>query len=328
MRVLITGANGFLGGRVVAAFLKRGIAVRALVRPAARLESIGWGDDIEIFRADLRGGEPLEPAFEDVDVLVHLAACVVGDEEEQFFSTVVGSERLLAAMARSQTKKIVLASTFSVYDWSEIDGVLDEESPLESDLYTRDGYAVAKFWQERIARRESEAHGFDLRVLRPGFIWGAGRTDLAGVGQAVGPLHFLFGLPSRRLPLTHVDNCAEAFALVAVDDRATGQTYNVVDDAGTPVGRWARDEGRLRGARSLRIPVPYRIAYGLTKVASLVSRLTFGARGKLPSLLVPCRFEARFKPLRFSNEKLCSELDFCPALSYPEALALSESDPA
>jgi UDP-glucose 4-epimerase len=190
------------------------------------------------------------------------------------------------------------------------------------------GYAVAKLWQERVARREAADHGFDLRVLRPGFIWGAGRTDLAGVGQRVGPLHFLFGLPSRRLPLTHVDNCAEAFVLAATDGRAEGKTFNVVDDAGTPVGRWARDEERLRGVRNLRIPIPYAFAYALTKLATLVSRLIFGASGKLPSILVPCRFEARFKPLRFSNEKLCRELGWNPTLSYAEALALTEPDRA
>ena len=101
MRVLITGANGFLGARVVRAFQEAGIGVRALVRPAARVQPQGQGDEVEVFRADLRGGEPLEAAFDGIDVLVHLAACVVGDDEERFFSTVVGTERLLAAMART-----------------------------------------------------------------------------------------------------------------------------------------------------------------------------------------------------------------------------------
>ena len=144
-----------------------------------------------------------------------------------------------------------------------------------------------------------------------------------GWGQRVGPLHFLFGLPGRRLPLTHVDNCAVAFVLAATDARASGQTFNVVDDDGQPVWRWARDEERLRGARSLRVPVPYALAYGVTRLAAFVSRLLFGPKGKLPSILVPCRFEARFKPLRFSNEKLSRALGWRPTLSHAEALAAS-----
>ena len=52
-------------------------------------------------------------------------------------------------------------------------------------------------------------------------------------------------------------------------------------------------------------------------------RLLFGPGGKLPSILVPCRFEARFKPLRFSNEKLSRGLGWRPTLSYAEALQAS-----
>src|ERR1700723_3500077 len=54
MRALVTGANGFLGRHVVGSLLARGIEVRAMVRPATRLEAIGWPSSVEIFRADLR----------------------------------------------------------------------------------------------------------------------------------------------------------------------------------------------------------------------------------------------------------------------------------
>ncbi len=74
MKALVTGANGFLGRHVVVALLARGIEVRALVRPAARLEALGWPSSVEVFRADLRTSRELGRAFEGVDVLLHLAA--------------------------------------------------------------------------------------------------------------------------------------------------------------------------------------------------------------------------------------------------------------
>jgi hypothetical protein len=66
--------------------------------------------------------------------------------------------------------------------------------------------------------------------------------------------------------------------------------------------------------------VPYVLAMASVRLAQLTSRLIFRGKGKLPSLLVPCRFEARFKPLWFSNHKAREGLGWRPALSYEEAL--------
>ena len=101
MRALVTGANGFLGRHVVDALLARGIEVRALVRPAAHLEALGWPSSVDVFRADLRSSRELRRAFEGVDMLLHLAAVVSGGEDAQFAGTVGGTERLLEAMATS-----------------------------------------------------------------------------------------------------------------------------------------------------------------------------------------------------------------------------------
>jgi UDP-glucose 4-epimerase len=94
MKALVTGANGFLGRHVVGALLARGVEVRALVRPAARLEELGWPSSVEIFRADLRTSRELRGAFEGVDVLVHLAAVISGGEDVQFAGTVDGNQCL------------------------------------------------------------------------------------------------------------------------------------------------------------------------------------------------------------------------------------------
>src|SRR5262249_40087546 len=163
-----------LGRSVVRALLARSVDVRALVRPAAPVDTLRWPASVEIFRADLRASTDLEQAFVGVDVLVHLAAAVTGGEDAQLASTVGRSHRLPAAMLKSAVKRIALASSISVYDWSKIHGTLDESSPLEegNDLYERDGYSIAKSWQEKVGRRLSTNNGWDLTVLRPGFIWG------------------------------------------------------------------------------------------------------------------------------------------------------------
>jgi nucleoside-diphosphate-sugar epimerase len=316
VKVLVTGANGFLGRRVLAALLRRGHAVRALVRPSARIEGLGWPPEVEVVRADLRGGR-LDSAFAGVDALVHLAAALTGSEDAQFAATVVGTERLLEAMARSDTRRLVLASSFSVYDWSEIRGTLDEESPLEqgAHLYARDGYPIAKVWQERITRRRAEEHGWELTVLRPGWIWGRGQGYLAGLGQRLGRVHLVFG-PATRLPLTHVDNCADLFAHCLEAPGAVGGTFNVVDSDDIRIWRYLGDHLRRSGERGFRVPIPYRVVYTAVRMAFGVGKRIWGPKVKLPGLLIPWRFEARFKPLRFPNRKARQELGWSPPLAY------------
>jgi nucleoside-diphosphate-sugar epimerase len=321
MKILITGANGFLGSRVVAEFLRRGHAVRALVRPAAKVDRLGWPDEVEVFRADLRAARNLVEAFDGVDAVVHLAAGVKGSEDAQFAASVVGTERLLEAMAKSSTKRLILASSFSVYDWSAIPigGLLDENSPIEPSkvLYDRDGYAVAKVWQERVARRLADEHGWSLTVLRPGFIWGRGNEDLAGLGQKLGRFQIVFG-PSTHLALSHVDNCANVFAEATENPKAVGETFNIVDDEGPTIWSYLGEFTRGTGQRRLRVPVPYRLAIVMVRLAQWTSKLLFRGKGKLPSILVPVRFEARFKPLRFTNRKAREILGWNPPLDWPE----------
>lgn len=329
MKVLITGANGFLGRHVVDEFLKRGHAVRALVRPAADVDRLQWPEEVEVFRADLRAARDLESAFEGIDAVVHLAAGVKGTEDAQFAASVVGTERLLEAMARTSTRHLVLASSFSVYDWSAIRGELTEESPVEppADLYDRDGYAVAKVWQERVARRIAEENGWTLTVLRPGFIWGRGNEYLAGLGQKLGTAHLVFG-PSTRLPLTHVENCAHGFAEATINPRAAGQTFNIVDDGGPTIAEYLNDYLEHTGERGLRVPIPYGLAFPGVRLARWVSRRLFQGKGKLPSILVPCRFEARFKPLVYDNRKLREVLGWSPPLDHSERLRRTYGPPA
>jgi nucleoside-diphosphate-sugar epimerase len=321
MKALVTGANGFLGRHVVGQLLNRGVEVRAMVRPAARLSDLDWASSVEIFRADLRKSGELRAAFESVDVLIHLAAVVSGGEDAQFAGTVGGTERLLEAMAGSTCKQLVLCSSFSVYDYSATRGQLDENSPLHRvpNIYARDGYTIAKWWQERVTRRMADEYGFDLCVLRPGFIWGRDHGYLAALGQQLGRHHLVIG-PMTRIPMTHVENCADVFALAATDERARGETLNIVDGPGERIWTYLSDHMRGIGQKGWRIPIPYWFAIGAVRLgfATVFRRAT-----KVPSILIPQRLESRLKPLRFDSSKLRETLGWHPPLDYQKCLALT-----
>jgi nucleoside-diphosphate-sugar epimerase len=254
MKVLVTGASGYLGQHVVARLLARGHRVRALVRPTAALPP--WGAAVERFATDLRMNADWSPVFADIDAVIHLAAATSGDEDSMFASTVGATERLLTAMAATNVKRLVLASSLVVYDWTQARGTLDEETPLAArDIHRRGPYDVTKLCQERVVRRMTQAHRFELTVLRPGFIWGRGRAEIAGMGRVWGPVRVLIG-PTTRLPLTHVENCADCFAAVLESPASIGEVFNVVDSDDIRVWRYMREYARGTSHRGVSVPSP------------------------------------------------------------------------
>ena len=319
MRVLVSGANGFLGKQVVEQLLGCGYSVRALIRPATT-EPAEWRDKVEIFRADLRVHENLVSAFDGIDTVVNMAAATSGSEDIQFASSVVATERFLDAMVRSSVKRLVHVSSLVVYDWACAVGTMDENTPLENDIYSMGPYTIAKVWQERVVSRYAAAHGWELTIMRPGFIWGPGHAAIAGMGRHFGRIYLLFG-PFTRLPLSHVVNCANCIVAAVECPRAIGENFNVIDGDGIRVWRYAREYANRTNQRGLLIPIPYRLGLGIAKLASLTSRILFGKKGKLPSLLVPRRFESQFKPIRFSNQKVREILKWSPPLNFERCLS-------
>lgn len=315
--ILVTGASGFLGRHVVVALRNSGQRVRALVRPATDVHHLNWPTDIDVFRADLCTDDELAGAFDDIEVVVHLAAQVRGDDQTRISVTLGGTERFLNAMTSSAAKRLVLASSFSVYDYRKAQSMVDESVPVEaSDLSDRDGYAIAKTKQEQMARRFAQEHGWELIVLRPGIVWGREHLDLPNLGQRLGPFYFIVS-PSATLPLSYVENCSEAFAMAAVSPG--NHTLNVVDDVAVSAWQFAGDYLRHTGQAALRIPVPYQLGVMAGHIANAVRRILFLGKLDLPGILRPRCYEARFKPLRYSNAALRQVLGWKPRFSYPQA---------
>lgn len=305
MRVLVTGAGGYLGQYVVSCFLDAGHNVRALLRPPARDISCVWSGKpgVEVVWADLLASDGLSAALAGVDLVVHLAATVLGDEDSQFNGTVLATERLLESMVECGTARLLLASSFSVYGFRACRGQLDEQTELEQDLYRRGGYAIAKTWQERTVRSVCRDNDIALTILRPGFIWGLERPEVPGLFLGSGRLRGVLGI-RRQVPLTFVENCAFCFLLAAeYQGVLDADTYNIVDTDKTTAWTFARDYLANTGQKACRFPVPFLALNMLANLADRCRRLLFGEGGRLPSLLEPSSL-AVFKPLRFDACRL------------------------
>jgi nucleoside-diphosphate-sugar epimerase len=317
MRVLVSGAGGFLGRHVVERLLERKHHIRAIVRPASAVPK--WPSEVEVFRTDLRNPDNLDSVFDDIDAVLHLAAATSGNEDVQFSSSVVATERFLDAMARSSVKRLVHVSSLVVYDWARAQGTMDENTPILNNPYEMGAYTIAKVWQERVVSKFARANSWDLTIMRPGFIWGRHHEQIAGMGRRVGRAYLMYG-PCTRLPLSHVANCADCLVASVEREAAVGETFNVIDGDDIRVWRYVQEFKNRTGRPGFSVPLPYRFGLGLAYLASIISRALFGKKGQLPSLLMPRRFESQFKPIRFSNRKLKEKLAWVPPLTFDACL--------
>ena len=326
MRIVVTGAAGFVGAAVVRRALGRRHEVVALVRSTERArDALGDSPALTLVVGDVREPSSWEGALDGAGAVIHLAAGKGGGLYDQFGVTVGGTEQLLAAMDRHGVRRLVHISTFSVYDYGAlpIGSVLDETAPLERTPRRRDEYAQTKLEQERLVREwAAGGDGRELTVIRPGAVYGPANlwegghaAELAGVGLAISP--------RSVQKLTYVDNCADAIVLATERDEAIGETINIVDDdlpTQAQYEQMLRDHG-IDVARG--VPVPYRLARATADVLDAISRRWFRGRAKLPYFLMPAKLDARFRPLQYSNATAKRVLGWTPAVPLDEALTRS-----
>jgi nucleoside-diphosphate-sugar epimerase len=321
MKLLVTGAHGFLGRSVVAAALAQGHTVRALARPG-RAQRLDPATGLEEVAADLLTTADLRPACAGVDAVLHLAAALHGDDASMLAAARHGTERLLDALA-PETRHVVLVSSLSVYDWSRIGAVLHDDSQVLDAQSARlqDGYARAKLAQEAAARAACAKRGLGLAVLRPAMLWGPGRNGLDAVGPRAGGVQWIVQ-PERTLRLSHVDNCASA-CIAALDARAAGLDLNVEDGhqlRPAPFAAAVDPGGRHRVA-------PGWALHALASAGGLSTRAVLAGR-RVPGLLIPARFRARFHPATVDPGRLRSVLGWHAPLSFEQALQRTATRPA
>jgi nucleoside-diphosphate-sugar epimerase len=276
-----------------------------------------WIDRVEPIYADLVE-DRLDHAFDEIDIAIHLAGAAAHSEKS-------ATQRFLSAMALSPVKRLIHVSSFAVYDWSLATDTLDENTPLITDFVDVGDYASSKVRQEQLVMDVSKANGWDTTILRPGYIWGPDRAEIAGMGRRWGRFYVMFG-PLTVLPIIHVANCADLIVKVAERNEIGHVAFNAIDDTEIRVWRYVYEYTKRTRYFGLIIPIPYWAGYLNAVLASKLGRRMLGAK-TLPTLLTPRQFEMQFKPLKFGKQlthyalKWHSPLDFetCLNLTYRRA---------
>jgi nucleoside-diphosphate-sugar epimerase/glycosyltransferase involved in cell wall biosynthesis len=324
MKFLVTGASGFVGRYVVSEALRRGHCVRVLIRPATATANPSWADhrNVELVRADLRSKRGLVEAASTVDAVLHLAVSQAGGLYALLVGTVVGTENLLEAMKQAGVSRIVLVSSFAVYNYSKLRTytTLNESCAVETEPQRRDYYCLTKLMQENLVRAAGAEHGLRFTILRPGAVFGKEHVWTARLGIPLSDRIWIRMGRWAKLPLSYVENCAEAIVMCAERDEAVGQTFNVVDDETPTQQLYSHQLQRRLSPPPHIITVPWTMVRALARIAWIANRLMFDGRARLPQVLSPASVHARFKPLRYSNQSMKKIIGWRPRYSLAEAL--------
>jgi nucleoside-diphosphate-sugar epimerase len=326
--ILVTGASGFIGSRVVECLVNHGFRnLRCLVRPSSgttKLEEIRHRHQetvhIEIIRGNLLSRKDCETSAKDAAIIYHLAA---GRGEKSFpdafMNTVVTTRNLLEASHQCRClKRFVSISTFSVYSNRNKTrhGVLDETCPVEAQPALRgDAYSFAKIKQDEIVAEYGARLGIPYVIVRPGVVYGPGNEKITGrVGTGTFGLFLHLG-GSNPIPFTYVDNCAEAIVLAGSKAGVDGEIFNVVDDD-LPSSRTYLRMHKRKVKPFVSIYLPHLLSYLL---CYSWERYSTWSEGQLPPTYNRRTWYAYWKKTRYSNEKLKRRLGWKPRIATAEA---------
>jgi nucleoside-diphosphate-sugar epimerase len=327
--ILVTGASGFIGSRVVKALLRRGFKnVRCLVRSEHRgqqLQASINAQDQEA-RAEIVYGNLISPAdcssaTRDVAVIYHLAAGA-GEKSvpDAFLNSVVTTRNLLAATVQQNClRRFVNTSSFAVYDVRKKRGrILDESCPVElHPAILRDAYEFAKLKQDELVFDYAKKHKLPVVTIRPGYVYGPGKAAISGrVGiTTFGPFLHLGG--ANLIPFTYVDNCADAIVLAGLKPGIDGEVFNVVDDDLMSSRQFLRLYKRnVRGFKTFY--VPHMASYTF---CWLWERYSAWSEQQVPPVFNRKRWYTYWKRTNYSNQKLKTSLGWVPKVSMSEGLA-------
>ncbi len=314
--VLVTGAGGFIGRRLVAQLLDRDVAVVALALPDEATPEV-WGDRVRIVRGDVRQRADVEQALRGIGTVFHLAALVgtAGSYEDHWAVTVEGSRNVYEAAAAVGARVVVTTSICAYGDRIAKD-VCAEDS--ERGAY-QGQYGRAKQAQEDVADEVREKTGLAVTIVRPSNVYGVGSGPwvegmIALIQMGLG---MVVGTGSGNAGLVYVDNLVDALLLLGAHEGAIGRVYNVCDGSDVTWRRYLDDLAALVGVGSLP-------ATPLEPLRAAALANEDPARQVAPKdeALMPLEaLNLIGSDNRFDTTRIRTELGWSPRVSYAEGLA-------
>jgi dTDP-glucose 4,6-dehydratase len=251
-KVLVTGADGFIGSHLTEELVRRGADVRAFVLYNS-FNSWGWLDQsepairksLDVFAGDIRDPHGVKKAMEGRDTVFHLAALIAipysyHSPDTYVDTNVKGTLNVVQAARELGTGKIVVTSTSEVYG-TAITVPISEEHPLQG----QSPYSASKIGADQIAMSFHRSFGTPVSIIRPFNTYGPRQSARAVIPTII--TQIANGARSIRLGAVHptrdfnfVKDTVSGFLAVAASERATGEVINIASNYEISVGDTAR----------------------------------------------------------------------------------------
>jgi nucleoside-diphosphate-sugar epimerase len=322
--ILITGASGFLGGRLAQILAERGEQIRVLARGSSDLRHLSHLQ-IQIVRGDLGDAAALAEAVRGVRVIYHCAACSTDWAPWATYveANVAGTQNVLEAAVRAGTvERFLHVSTTDVYGYPRVP--CDESAPMRDVGLP---YNRTKIRGEEAVWRAHREHGLPVTVLRPATIYGPrGKDFVVEIAKLLRQrLMLLIGGENTkggrpRGGFTYVDNVAQAMMDAAASSKTVGRAYNISDGTGIT---WRDYTWALADALGYPRPwlrLPFSAAMTLAPAMEAVQRTL-----RLPGRPLLTRHAVHLvgQDQEFPAKRAREDFGFVPHVSFAEGIARS-----
>lgn len=316
---LVTGATGFVGGRLAAALAGSGYRVRALTRRGSGLEALERLG-VEVVRGDLADPASLRNAAQGASVVFHAAGRVSdwGPREAFLRTNAEGTRNVVAACREAGVARLVHLGSLTVLGLPRDGRVVSEETPTAQPA-RGDFYTESKLLAERWVVEAHGKGGLATTVVRPGAIWGPGDPNvIPRVARLLrrGAMPLVDG-GRNLLGLTHVANLVHGLLLAAESGAAAGRLYHVTDGEEITAREALDAIADALGVRRPRLPLPFGLVLGAAALVEAASR-ALGRTSPPPVTRYGVRFVSCHA--RYDVGRARRELGYEPVVAFREGV--------
>jgi len=252
-KILVTGADGFIGSHLVEQLIKKGEKVKAFVY----YNSFGnWGwldtfpkellDEIEIFAGDIRDPNGVRTAMNEVDEVFHLAALIAipfsyHSPDSYVDTNIKGTLNVLQAARDLGTKRVLVTSTSEVYGTAQYVPI-DELHPFQG----QSPYSATKIGADRLAESFYRSFEMPITIVRPFNTYGPRQSARAVIPTVI--IQLLSGMTEIKLgsltptrDFNYVKDTAQGFIDIAKSDKTVGQEINIASQQEISIGQLAQE---------------------------------------------------------------------------------------